>query len=562
MAEITKIEPLDGNNYQSWKYNIKLVLMERGLWGFSQGTEDPPSATESQAVRNAFQLRSDKAYSLIALSVSKALQVHIMSTTDPATAWKTLQEHFEFISVAQVVRLNRKFYAANMKEGENLLEHITYMTSLAEQLKELKEEISSRKFATVLLGSLPDSYENFISGLNARSIEELQWENIKGSLVEEYIKRKDRDEKHPSATDDALYATYGVGRNQRGYNGRGRARNRGIGRSYGSSFENNRDGPRSPRCYKCNELGHIVKNCPLNKKNAIHSNIAEECKSEAQSTIEEMALTSSIKYQLSNGWYVDSGATKHMTFQKDELQDYTAYKESIPIRIGDDSIIEAYGEGKVKLYFFDGEAQVSIMLQKVLFVPKLAKRLLSVIAMTQMGAEITFNKDECVVTKNGRKIRLGQVIDEKLYQVNATESANYSSVADEQTMQLWHCRYGHVNYEYINQLVNKNLVEGLKCTNKGGEKHCTSSETFCFVRINSKIWNLIPKSRRRTLCFLNYKNPLKRLKLQIRIHSQMKVLMIVNQWERRMRTISYDKSITWVQRDYERLHNDIIQIVH
>eukprot|EP00794_Sanderia_malayensis_P004146 gene4146-4698_t len=300
--------------------------MERGLWGFSQGTEDPPSATESQAVRNAFQLRSDKAYSLIALSVSKALQVHIMSTTDPATAWKTLQEHFEFISVAQVVRLNRKFYAANMKEGENLLEHITYMTSLAEQLKELKEEISSRKFATVLLGSLPDSYENFISGLNARN--------------------------------DALYATYGVGRNQRGYNDRGRARNRGTGRSYGSSFENNHDGPRSSRCYKCNELGHIVKNCPLNKKNAIHSNIAEECKSEAQSTIEEMALTSSIKYQLSNGWYVDSGATKHMTFQKDELQDYTAYKESIPIRIGDDSIIEAYGEGKDKFQDLESDTKV------------------------------------------------------------------------------------------------------------------------------------------------------------------------------------------------------------
>ena len=38
-------------------------LMERGLWGFTlQGQETPPAA-----VRNAFWLRSDKAYSLIAL---------------------------------------------------------------------------------------------------------------------------------------------------------------------------------------------------------------------------------------------------------------------------------------------------------------------------------------------------------------------------------------------------------------------------------------------------------------------------------------------------------------
>ena len=144
MAEITKIEPLEGNNYQIWKYNMKLVLMERGLWGFAQGTETPPGQTEAPAVRNAYKLKSDKAYSLIALSVSKSLQAHIMSITDPAESWNTLQKQFEFISITQIVRLNRKFYAASMKEGDNLMEHITYMTSLAEQLRELKEDISTK----------------------------------------------------------------------------------------------------------------------------------------------------------------------------------------------------------------------------------------------------------------------------------------------------------------------------------------------------------------------------------------------------------------------------------
>ena len=88
MAEITKIEPLSGKNYQSWKYNIKLVLMERGLWGFVEGTETAPGSTATATVRNAYRLRSDKAYSLIALSVDKSLQVHISSTTDPRAAWE------------------------------------------------------------------------------------------------------------------------------------------------------------------------------------------------------------------------------------------------------------------------------------------------------------------------------------------------------------------------------------------------------------------------------------------------------------------------------------------
>ena len=55
---------------------------------------------------------------------------------------ENLQKQFDFVSVTQIVRLNRKFYAASMKEGTDLQEHLTYMTSLAEQLQEMKEEIS------------------------------------------------------------------------------------------------------------------------------------------------------------------------------------------------------------------------------------------------------------------------------------------------------------------------------------------------------------------------------------------------------------------------------------
>ena len=73
LTEITKIEKLNGRNYQSWKYNVKLVLMERGLWGFTQeGQDTPPAADASVVVKNAFRLRSDKAYSLIALNVENS----------------------------------------------------------------------------------------------------------------------------------------------------------------------------------------------------------------------------------------------------------------------------------------------------------------------------------------------------------------------------------------------------------------------------------------------------------------------------------------------------------
>ena len=110
-----------------------IILMERGLWGFTQeGQETPPEETAPAAVKNAFRLRSHKAYSLIALNVEKGLQVHISSVTNPLEASEILQKQFEFVSVTQIVRINRKFYAASAKEDADLMQHLTHMTSLAE----------------------------------------------------------------------------------------------------------------------------------------------------------------------------------------------------------------------------------------------------------------------------------------------------------------------------------------------------------------------------------------------------------------------------------------------
>ena len=41
-----KIERLNGKNFQTWKFNMKCLLMERGLWGFVTGTVVKPIKLE------------------------------------------------------------------------------------------------------------------------------------------------------------------------------------------------------------------------------------------------------------------------------------------------------------------------------------------------------------------------------------------------------------------------------------------------------------------------------------------------------------------------------------
>ena len=232
-----KIEKLNGANYQTWKYNVSLILMEKGLWSFVTGREPAPKATDKETVKKNYCSNSEKAYALISLSVEKPLQIHIVDTTDPREAWEILKNQFSFVSITQVVRLTRRFYQASMKEGDDLMQHLTQMTTYAQQLRDLDEEISPQKFGTVVLSTLPPSYEHFITSLNARKIDELNWDSIKNSLTEEYLKRK--DEVGQQQRNDAL-----ITRASNGNNNSHQQQQRNHGRSGG------------PKCYDCGDNQH------------------------------------------------------------------------------------------------------------------------------------------------------------------------------------------------------------------------------------------------------------------------------------------------------------------
>ena len=94
-----RITKLNGRNYQTWKYNVKLVLMEKGLHGFLDGTEEAPEVADAPKVKAAYKTRSEKAYSLIAMNIEPSVQIHIIGTTNPKEAWETLHQQFSFVSI-------------------------------------------------------------------------------------------------------------------------------------------------------------------------------------------------------------------------------------------------------------------------------------------------------------------------------------------------------------------------------------------------------------------------------------------------------------------------------
>ena len=597
-----KIEKLTGNNYASWKYNVQLVLMQQGLWGLTNGTEACPDIKEedknkddSVKLLKAWQLRCDKAYSIIALNVEKSIQVYIQSTTDAKKAWKILKDHFEISTVPHVVRLSRRFFAAVMGENEDVFKFITRMTTLAQELRDCGEDISTKKLATTVLGALPPSYDNFLTSFNTVSMNDVNWDNVKSLLIEEYMKRKDRLNRNsdqdthfsiPNSSDDALF-TNSLSSNRGSYYGGSSRGGRGIGSDHyqrydrqmnthhnsqtnddalftnssysnnnnsrgnyrgGASFRGGRGGSRGRggrggfqqqrnnthpynnnvgnrsfqgQCFKCGHYGHRINDCPernipeqgffvadegQTESNTSHNFFHEEdlalsvefveddrVKTEDNSSQffheEDVALSTvfrdddhSTAVRKTGEWYIDSAATRHMTYEKDNLMDFRLYspeeKAKSKVHLGDNSVISAVGEGKVRLATGSNENCTYLALQSVAYVPELTKNLLSVPAMANMGAEVRFNKDKCVVVKGGKKYSIGHLVGGKLYCVgdsrHTNDTACYTSVNKCSSKDIWHQRFGHLNSKDVDKLSKCSMVIGMKVT-----EELTSNSEVC-----------------------------------------------------------------------------------
>lgn len=102
------------------------------------------------------------------------------------------------------------------------------------------------------------------------------------------------------------------------------------------------------------------------------------------------------------------------------------------------------------------------VIKGVLHVPKLAKNLLSVGAMADMGLHVEF-KGECTIRRDGHILLNGRK-EKGLYTVKLTRMQHKAMMAathEEEMLDRWHHRLGHSNHETIKFMKAKGIVHGL-----------------------------------------------------------------------------------------------------
>lgn len=156
----------------------------------------------------------------------------------------------------------------------------------------------------------------------------------------------------------------------------------------------------------------------------------------------------------SSKWYMDSACTSHMTFDIEDVVNGETVNGVLTGPTGESSSINLKGIS----YFKVGED--SVILRDVCHNQDLTKKLMSVRKLTQEGAAVIFEGNECNVIKDGAVIMTGEVDGSRLYAMShdICEGVNHVDVQTSKSLKEWHEILGHTNLDDVKKLANQGII--------------------------------------------------------------------------------------------------------
>lgn len=440
MNSICQIDKLEDGNYESWRIQMRSVLIHCGQWGIVSGEKkiDPARRdAETEKLREEDQ----KALATIFLSVRPSQLNIIKNCKTSLEAWMKLQEVHKPQGPMQKVALYKKMLALKMKENINMVQHINEFVDISEKLIEIGIQIQEELLSIILLTSLPKEYENFVVAIETRD-KLPSFSSLKQKLLEE-AERKQQLEKEELPEHQVFAAKSNKRREKVEEAGEGIFRNKVQGKG---SKKNMFKG----KCFSCGQIGHYASKCEKNHSKNKHQSF----------TMIAVAETGKLNKSM---WYLDSGATAHMCNDKGLFTKFEEHEERIAL--AGEHFLKAVGRGDVLIKSDDCE----IKLQNVLYSPELQANFISISKAVNQGLKATFTKSIAVITTKSGDIILKAVKIDGMFVVECRQERAFLM-----TENLWHNRYGHLNYTSLKELYSKEMVKGMKIDQNTNKQKCRS----------------------------------------------------------------------------------------
>ena len=379
-----------------------------------------------------------------------------------------LQVHEQKSSLNKMLAQQR-FYEYKMDSGGSVVQHIAKVMNLKRALEDLGDKVDDSSVMTKIIGTLPSKYDGFITA----------WDNMDSSkqtlvnLKERLIKQEFRFAQHDGESSALAVSTSGKKKTNTGSN---------LGQDTGAVKRS----PSDVICYRYKRPGHFARNCRTKKphpkqkqgEQGSNSKFAGAFVVSAVNGTEQgdtCAITEReqqiMQASTADVWICDSGASRHLTYRRDWLTDFTTCSNET-IQLGDDGSCAVVGSGTAHVKkLIDGEWE-DARIENVLLVPKLKNNLFSVGVCTSRGLRAIFQENEVSIYHEQTMVARGMKQQNELFRMLIT-TCPVSQEANVATADLkrWHERLGHACKDTVKKMLDKDMAKGLMVSGR--------SDFFC-----------------------------------------------------------------------------------
>ncbi|KAI0510738.1 hypothetical protein KFK09_011347 [Dendrobium nobile] len=431
---------LSPNNYPVWRNQIFKLFKANG---FSQFLDPPSDSVSSSADQDLpdFDPKSPKwiitdqnLAAALCSTISASVIPFVMHLESAHEIWKALQTRFQSSNRSKVIQLKNELHNISMR-NLSMQEYLTDIKKIVDQITSTGSTLDTKDIIIYILNGLPPPYQSFKTSIwHLQS--PLTLDNFYAMLITEELHLR-VDTQCLSAQPDnntALYTTRGRGRRRRG-------------RTQSFTTPPRTASKSSLTCQICTKRGHSADVC-------WHRHNANYITPSPQATTGQALLASSDT--TSTDWYLDSGATSHMTYGSDNLNSASSYQGSDEITVGDGRTVLIAHSGTRILPTSDR----TLSLSNLLHIPSISYNLISISKLVRdNNISITFDPNGFVCKDlQTHKTLLQGPCKEGLYQVSLKnqDSANQALSAVYTTSPNWHERLGHPHRSILTTISHNN----------------------------------------------------------------------------------------------------------
>ena len=167
-----RIEALTRDNFDTWKIQMKAILVKADLWKYVGGIQVKPELIAGDAASaeacNKWTETDEKAKAELILCISPAELKQIKNCDTSRAVWTKLEEIFQSKGPARKATLLKSLIQLKMLDTGDIKSHLEKFFDIVDKLSEMEIAIDDDLLSIILLYSLPPTYENFRCAIESR----------------------------------------------------------------------------------------------------------------------------------------------------------------------------------------------------------------------------------------------------------------------------------------------------------------------------------------------------------------------------------------------------------